>query len=72
MTARDKAAELYSKMYEETPLTGSIIHLNKLKKCAKECALITANELRSETCLYFSDRKSYWDQVIREIEKINE
>ena len=80
MTARDKAAELFSKMYEETPLTGSIIHLNKLKKCAKQCALI-AVELKKNGLPSINDTPpikrledkfyiQYWNNVIQEIEKI--
>jgi hypothetical protein len=59
MTPKEKAKELVEK------------HLKYAFKWeVKKATLITADQLRTETCLYFSDRKSYWDQVIREIEKL--
>jgi hypothetical protein len=77
MEAKEKAKELLNKM--------DVIHYMKLggknlnskglpvsmhDSQVKQCALIAANELRSETYMCLSDRKAYWEQVIREIEKL--
>lgn len=69
MTPKEKARELRDKAYLKIPCVYDPTGLPHYP-IAKEMALITANELRSETYMYFSDRKSYWEEVIREIEKL--
>jgi hypothetical protein len=71
MNAKAKAEELVNTyrvllMNEDTECGNEIL----CTLIAKKCALIVANELRSETYMYFSDRKAYWEQVIIEIEKL--
>lgn len=55
MTPKEKAIELFEKMYFQTTT----------KYDAKQCALIAVDELIQNTDVY-----SYWDEVKSEIEKL--
>jgi len=67
MTPKEKAIELYEKFYYITP---SVLADKKQDFTAKGCALAAVDEIISETYRYFSDRKSYWQQVRQEIAKL--
>lgn len=69
MTPKEKAKELFDKyfniIYNCHPLTDINIS-------AKQCALISANELIEEA--YFTDgyydRETYWEEIKQEIENL--
>lgn len=75
MTPKEKAQQLVDKYYPyvlETKLTieFKLEHVKLLN--AKQCALISVNELFNEIddnydTLHSSDRKQYWLQVSKEI-----
>lgn len=66
MTPKEKAEELYKKMY--------IVHSNIYPSSAKQCALVAVDEILNEHMFddsEYSDRRyDYWDKVKQEIEKI--
>ena len=68
MTPEEKAKQLYKIHYYATP--PDPLQEGEDFKGAKQCAIITVNELIAETGCFFSDRKSYWKQVKREIDKL--
>jgi len=76
MKPREKAEELYSKMYGETPVRAVIAEIEEDKQCAKKCALIAVDlhlEELSKMKLIFSDREihyKFWKEVKQEIEKL--
>jgi hypothetical protein len=63
MTPKEKAEELFKKMYQVRSVAGSDI----TKYFAKQCALIAVNELLEECRL---ERDWYWDIVKKEIENL--
>jgi hypothetical protein len=63
MTPKEKAEELFKKMYQVRSVAGSDI----TKYFAKQCALIAVNELLEECRL---ERDWYWDRVKTEIENL--
>lgn len=62
MKAKDKAKELFEKMYNKIQPD----ELGKDKESAKQCALIAVDEI-VETYNYYS---GYWNEVKQEIEKL--
>jgi len=73
MTPKEKAIELYNKMYETGFKPKSV--LIRIEQ-AKECALIAANEILKENLEELPDmpetvvRYIYWQEVKKEIETI--
>jgi hypothetical protein len=70
MTAKEKAKELYDKMYLVPELNGSCI---LTKHTAKQCALIAVDEIiNSRPAITDSqiEYKNYWQEVKQEIEKL--
>jgi hypothetical protein len=64
MTPKEKAEELFRKMYEVRTVAASDIS----KYFAKQCALIAVDEILIG---YMSNPKiSYWQSVYEEIEKL--
>jgi hypothetical protein len=63
MTPKEKAEELFKKMYQVRSVAGSDI----TKYFAKQCALIAVDELLEECRL---ERDWYWDIVKTEIENL--
>jgi hypothetical protein len=63
MTPKEKAEELFKKMYQVRSVAGSDI----TKYFAKQCALIAVDELLEECRL---ERDWYWDIVKKEIENL--
>ena len=45
MSPKEKAEELYSKMYGQTLVRNTIAEIEEDKQCAKQCALIAVNEM---------------------------
>jgi hypothetical protein len=77
-TAKEKAIELYSKMYGETPVRAVIAEIEEDKQCAKQCALIAVDEIdlvlqkstpNDDPYANLSSLE-YWQKVKREIEKL--
>lgn len=58
MTPKEKAEELYRKMYTQ--------HSNIYPSTAKKCALIAVNEILNIGCVDIE----YWVEVKKEIEKL--
>ena len=72
MTPKEKAIELYNKMYETGFKPKSV--LIRIEQ-AKECALIAVDEILSELTeipygLEYLNRLNYWLEVKQEIEKL--
>jgi len=66
MTAKEKAEELIDKMYQHQWRKDTIEFRN-----AKQCALITVDELIYETQFEVPNiRQRYWIEVKQEIEKL--
>ena len=65
LTPQDKAKELVSKFTFLSYPESNMKFYNP-----KQCALIAVDALISETYAYFSDRKSYWQQVKQEINNL--
>ena len=71
MTPKEKAQELYSKMYGQTPFRSTISEIEEDKKYAKQCALIAVDELIKEVKYWTPNiRKRYYEEVKQEIEKL--
>ena len=77
LTPKQKADELYSKMYGKTPVRTIISEIEKDKQCAKQCALIAVDEMQLVmTSLWDAlginenSRSSYLEEVKKEIEKL--
>jgi hypothetical protein len=80
MTPKEKAGELYSKMYGETPVRTIILEIEEDKQYAKKCALIAVNEIfehidyifteleKDKLPNKFDDEIEYWNEVKKEIE----
>jgi hypothetical protein len=67
MTAKEKAEELVNKYYDVEVISadwGASACIN-----AKECALITVDEIEKEIHTYY-ERFEYWQEVKQEIEKL--
>jgi hypothetical protein len=68
LTPKEKAKELVDKFQYAKNYTNSSNAMSE--SLAKQCALIAVDALISETYAYFSDRKSYWQQVKQEINNL--
>lgn len=65
MTPKEKAEELFKKMYQVRSVAGSDI----TKYFAKQSALVAVDEILNLD--YFSiEAREYWQQVKQEIEKL--
>lgn len=65
MTSKEKAEELFKKMYQVRSVAGSDI----TKYFAKQSALVAVDEILNLD--YFSiEGREYWQQVKQEIEKL--
>ena len=67
MTPKEKAIELYNKMYETGFKPKSV--LIRIEQ-AKECALIAVDEILSVIWINLNDDVDYWAEVKQEIEKL--
>ena len=63
MTPKEKAKELYFKMYNIYGYTD--YHL-----IAKQCALIAVDEILNEYWSHDTKRRDWWHEVKQEIEKL--
>lgn len=67
---KEKAKELFDKFYLAFEEDEDEHYIGMIIRISKQCALIAVDELISETYAYFSDRKSYWQQVKKEINNL--
>jgi hypothetical protein len=72
MTPKEKAKELVIKMFEPN---NHILNMNfKVDyNIAKQCALVTVEELLNSKVWYFDEKSAYvkyWEEVKQEIEKL--
>ena len=67
MTPKEKAIELYNKMYETGFKPKSV--LIRIEQ-AKECALIAVDEILSVIWINLNDDVDYWAEVKQEIENL--
>jgi hypothetical protein len=75
MTPKEKADELYDKMYGKTPVRDLIIQIEEDKQYAKQCALVAVDELIKihyllTTTHDTSPSINYWKEVKQELEKL--
>jgi hypothetical protein len=69
MTPKEKAEELYDKMYGKTPVRNLIIQIEEDKQYAKQCALVAVDEIiitRTSGVEFFY----YWNEVKKEIQNL--
>lgn len=64
MNEKEKAHELFSQMYR------ILFHTNADPIHAKQCAIVTVEELFLNTDDFDLHTKAYWNEVKEEIEKI--
>jgi hypothetical protein len=67
MTAKEKAKELFDKMYM---LDDPMGNYPMCFDTAKQCALIAVYEIYNSGLLVFVDDEQYWHEVKQEIEKL--
>jgi hypothetical protein len=82
MTPKEKALELYNKMYDSIGVRNREGTTGKMQALwiperAKECVIAAIDEIISEGHLFFSGYKNlsrydYWQKVKVELDKINE
>ena len=74
MTPKEKAAELYSKVYGQTPTRWTESEIEEDKRFSKQCALIAVNEILNleppELSYMEPFSNSWWQEVKQEIEKL--
>lgn len=63
MTPKEKAKELFEKMYYKVQPD----ELGKDQESAQECALIAVNEILKEYWSHDTKRRDWWEEVKREI-----
>ena len=66
MTPKEKAEELFNKYYSY--LKANLMHDEEAREDAKECALITVDEILKIIHTNMEDK--YWQEVKQEIEKL--
>jgi len=70
MEAKEKAIELYEKMYINVPFTYSE---NEIHETARQFALIAVDEVLKVIPMYvgqLNPKWNYWNEVKQEIEKL--
>jgi hypothetical protein len=68
MNAKEKALELYNKMYSTTTHPNSV---EIRKECAKQCALIAVEEILTRMLgsrAYSFNEKLFWSEVKSELQ----
>ena len=70
MTPKEKAKDLYDKMYGKTPVRDLIIQIEEDKQYAKQCAFIAVNEILNNDKVMPYIIISYWKEVKKEIKKL--
>jgi predicted proteasome-type protease len=76
MTPKEKAKEIFDKMYGKTPVRDeeSIIELDRDRDTAIQCALVAVDEMLQLGLLVGSDLSDifyiYWQEVKQEIETL--
>ncbi len=64
---KEKAEELFDRFYLIKDERG-LCRLNEF--IAKQCALITVNEILNEYWLHDTERRDFWQDVKKEIKKL--
>lgn len=69
MTPKEKAKEIFDKMYGKTPVRDeeSLIELDRDRDTAIQCALVAVDEILEE-CLQL--KVAYWEEVKEQIETL--
>ena len=76
MTPKEKAKEIFDKMYGKTPVRDeeSLIELDRDRDTAIQCALVAVDEMLQLSSLVGSDLSDtfyiYWQAVKQEIENL--
>ena len=75
MTPQEKALELYSKVYGQTPTRMDELQIEEDKRFSKQCALIAVDEIiahiePSISIEILKTRIEYFNEVKQEIEKL--
>lgn len=76
MTPKEKAKEIFDKMYGKTPVRDeeSIIELDRDRDTAIQCALVAVDEMLQLSSLVGSDLSDtfyiYWQEVKQEIQNL--
>ena len=76
MTPKEKAKEIFDKMYGKTPVRDeeSLIELDRDRDTAIQCALVAVDEMLQLGLLVGSDLSDtfyiYWEEVKQEIENL--
>ena len=76
MTPKEKAKEIFDKMYGKTPVRDeeSLIELDRDRDTAIQCALVAVDEMLQLSSLVGSDLSDtfyiYWEEVKQEIENL--
>lgn len=76
MTPKEKAKEIFDKMYGKTPVRDeeSLIELDRDRDTAIQCALVAVDEMLQLSSLVGSDLSDtfyiYWEEVKQEIQNL--
>ena len=74
MTPKEKANELYNKVYGQTPTRWTELEIEEDKRFAKQCTLIVVNEIIDAIDWHEFETPNkeinYWLDVRKEIEKL--
>ncbi len=86
MTPKEKAEELYNKVYGQTPTRWTELEIEEDKRFAKQCALIAVDEIIKQFVGVYDSLKDagvldstnvedsanykYWQEVKQEIKKL--
>lgn len=76
MTPKEKAKEIFDKMYGKTPVRDeeSLIELDRDRYTAIQCALVAVDEMLQLSSLVGSDLSDtfyiYWQEVKQEIQNL--
>lgn len=76
MTPKEKAKEIFDKMYGKTPVRDeeSLIELDRDRDTAIQCALVAVDEMLQLSSLVGSDLSDtfyiYWQEVKQEIQNL--
>ena len=68
MNTEEKAEELINDFICILEDVGTVP--SEVRREAIRCSLLLAKELKTETHMYFSDRKSHWEAVIRYLNEL--
>jgi hypothetical protein len=70
MAPREKAQELFDKMYSYTPIRANLTLIEEDKNTAKQCALIAVDEIIKDYDYEGFLSTKFWKEVKTEIENL--